>query len=346
MSDFRNELMVDEHSIEEKTGNLQTKSRLKKTAFLLLKIGITFFLFYFIATKIQLTEIRAEFNEINWTAFAVGLALTIPNILIQHYKWRYLVHILKKDISHSDIFGSLMCGFSIGLVTPGRLGELGKGLFLTSVRRSEITGMSIIDKVFSQLALSVFGLIGMLLMIEFQFQHGTEIKLLITVFGILLITVLAMTVFFPERVRDLIRSSKKLFHYAPFREKIFSLISASENFKKNHFVPSFIYALTFQLIIYVQFYWFINAFAPMPFGEGLIGASSVMFAKSLLPVALMDLGVREGASIYFLGKLGVSASAAFNASIMIFLSNVLLPGVVGLFYLVHFNFFKRHEPRV
>ncbi|MBX7150324.1 flippase-like domain-containing protein [bacterium] len=322
------------------------KNSLKKTLLLLIKIGITVFLFYFIATKIQLTEIRAEFSEINWNAFGIGLAMTIPNILIQHYKWRYLTHILNPAISNRDIFASLMCGFSIGLVTPGRLGELGKGLFLTSVRRSEITGMSIIDKVFSQLALSVFGLIGMVMMIEFQFQPGTEIKTLVIIFGVLLITILSMVAFVPERVRDVIRSSKKIFHYAPFRDKIFSLISASENFKKHHFAPSLAYALIFQLIIYVQFYWFINAFTPMPISDGLIGASSVMFAKSLLPIALMDIGVREGASIYFLGKLGISASAAFNASIMIFLSNVLLPGVIGLFYLVHFNFFKRHDSRV
>lgn len=338
--------MVDERSIDDPAGGSQAKNGTRKMVFLMIKIGITAFLFYFIATKIQITEIKAEFSGIDWVAFAVALAMTVPNILIQHYKWRYLTHILNPAITNRDVFASLMCGFSIGLVTPGRLGELGKGLFLPFVRRSEITGMSIIDKVFSQLALSVFGLMGMLLMMEFQFQPGVEIKLLVTVFGILLIAVLVMVAFFPERVRDLIRSSKKLFHYAPFREKIFSLIAASENFKKHHFIPSLAYALLFQLIIYIQFYWFINAFTPLSFADGLIGASSVMFAKSLLPVALMDLGVREGASIYFLGKLGISASAAFNASIMIFLSNVLLPGVIGLFYLVHFNFFKRHEPRI
>ncbi|MBL7959396.1 flippase-like domain-containing protein [bacterium] len=311
--------------------------------FFLFKLLVTLGIVALIFNKIQFTEIQAEFKDVIWLPLAAGMAMTVPNILIQYYKWRYLVHLLDRKISNSTIFTSLMCGFSIGLITPGRLGELGKGVFISSNSKSQLTGMAIIDKILSLWALSVLGVISLFYLIEFKFSFSLWSKSLFMIIAVLFVVLLLILVFQPSFLRTLIHLSKKMVARAPFREKIFSLISASDFFKKHHFMPSFYFSMIFQLIILFQLFLFINAFTGLTAVESFLAGASAMFVKSLLPIAVMDLGVREGAVIYFFGKYGIPASSAFNASIMLFLSNVLIPGIVGLYFFTKYNFFRRHE---
>lgn len=64
----------------------------------------------------------------------------------------------------------------------------------------------------------------------------------------------------------------------------------------------------------------------------------MMFAKTVIPpVSLGELGIREGASVYFLTILGESASVGFNASIFLFFINVLIPSLIGFILLMKKN---------
>lgn len=308
-----------------------------------LKIGITAGVIALIFNKIPLTEIHAEFKEVHWIPLMAGMAMTIPNIFIQYYKWRYLVRLLEMDISNAQIFSSLMCGFSIGLVTPGRLGELGKGVFIRSSFKTQLTGMAFLDKILSQWALAVLGVISLFYLIEFKFSFSGFATTFFLILSIMFVLFLMVLVFQPSYLRRVIDISKRLAAKGPFSERVSALISASDNFKKHHFMPSFYFSLTFQLIILFQLYLFLQAFTNMPWPDAMVAGASAMFVKSLLPVAVMDLGIREGAIIFFFGKYGIAASSAFNASIMLFLSNVLIPGIVGLYFFTKFNFARRRE---
>lgn len=332
-----------ENPVPEENPPVNVTKTASKKWMLAVKLLVTIGIIILIFNKIRFTDIRAEFKDVSWLPLAAGIFMTIPNILIQHYKWRYLVHLLDPGISDSRIFTSLMCGFSIGLVTPGRLGELGKGVFIRSQSKSQLTGMAIIDKILSLWALAVLGIISMFYLIEFKFAFSFFSKLLFLMISIVFVVLLLVLVFQPSFLRKTIHLSKRLAERAPFREKIYSLISASDYFKKHHFMPSFYFSMVFQFIILLQLFLFVNAYADMVLPDAFMAGASAMFAKSLLPVAIMDLGIREGAVIFFFGKFGISASSAFNASITLFFTNVLIPGILGLFFLTKYNFFHRHE---
>jgi uncharacterized membrane protein YbhN (UPF0104 family) len=313
----------------------------RKRWLFVIKILITLGIIALIFNKIQFTEIRAEFKDVNWLPLLLGVLMTVPNIFIQFYKWRYLVHLLDRNISNSQIITSLMCGFSVGLVTPGRLGEIGKGVFIRSQSRSQLTGMAILDKILSLWALAVLGVAALFYLIEFKFSFSPYVTVIFLILSVIFVAFIMVLVFQPSYLRKMIDWSKKLAARAPYREKIFSLISASDNFKKHHFMPSFYFSLIFQGIILFQLFLFVNAFSGMAWEDAMAAGASAMFVKSLLPVAVMDLGIREGAVIFFFGKYGIPSSAAFNASIMLFLSNVLVPGIAGLFFFTKYHFFHR-----
>jgi len=64
----------------------------------------------------------------------------------------------------------------------------------------------------------------------------------------------------------------------------------------------------------------------------------IMFVKTVIPpISLGELGIREGASVFFLTKFGELPSVAFNASIFLFLINILLPALVGLILMLKKN---------
>jgi len=64
----------------------------------------------------------------------------------------------------------------------------------------------------------------------------------------------------------------------------------------------------------------------------------IMFVKTVIPpISLGELGIREGASVFFLTKFSELPSVAFNASIFLFIINILLPALVGLILLLKKN---------
>ncbi len=63
----------------------------------------------------------------------------------------------------------------------------------------------------------------------------------------------------------------------------------------------------------------------------LWAANLIMFAKTIIPpISFGELGIREGASVYFITLMGESASVGFNASIFLFIINLLIPALIGV----------------
>ncbi len=313
---------------------------MRKILYFILKSVLTVFILYYIIDKIQVTSLKTEWYGISWFPLITGMVLTMPNVYIQHLKWKYLVRIIHPDLPNRQIFQSLMCGFSIGLVTPGRLGELGRGLYIHTDNHSPLIGLAIIDKMFSLIALaliSVFGLIFLNLMTGSVFEL---IEYFILVMVMLFIVLLMAMLAAPSVLRYFIRLFKRAVYTMPLYKKLFALVSAADHLKKKHAAISLFYGVAFQCVIYIQFYWFLTSFTDANFFPVFLYTNLAMFLKSMLPIAVMDLGVREGAIIFFLGKMQVSSAAAFNASVLLFLSNVLLPGIIGLYYMTKYHFHK------
>ena len=76
-------------------------------------------------------------------------------------------------------------------------------------------------------------------------------------------------------------------------------------------------------IVLTQYSLLANAFESISIIDTFQAISSTLLIKSMLPISLGDLGIRESAAVFFLGKVGAKSATAFNASILIFLINVL-----------------------
>jgi hypothetical protein len=65
----------------------------------------------------------------------------------------------------------------------------------------------------------------------------------------------------------------------------------------------------------------------------------MMFVKGFIPaVSLGEVGVREWLSSFFITQFGELNAVGFNAAMFLFIINVLIPSVPGLFLM-----FKKHR---
>ncbi|PSQ80600.1 MAG: hypothetical protein BRD40_04260, partial [Bacteroidetes bacterium QS_1_65_9] len=90
-----------------------------------------------------------------------------------------------------------------------------------------------------------------------------------------------------------------------------------------------------------QFVLLARAFSPdAPVGLLYGGVGLIFFAKHLIPsLTLMDVGIREGAAVFFLStQLGLPQATAFNAAFFLFLLNLVAPAALGAPLLLRLRF--------
>jgi len=230
----------------------------------------------------------------------LAAALTPVGVLLQWWKWRRLVQAGLPDIGELDILRSLFTGFGLGLLTPGRLGELGRGTGWPGVRR-RATALAAADRLLSSLVTLTAGAVYVLWVMPVFWggMAGLGIGLGLAILGVC------------------------------WRRFGSRLVMSIVDVPRTSWVGNLIAAVLFNFVFCVQMFCLLRSTDVI--APGVLGAVPAMFAlKTLLPISFMDLGVREAASVVVFGSVGVAAATAVQASLMLFGLNVLLPGLAGL----------------
>ena len=289
-----------------------------------IKIVLATLILYVLIDKISLQQITGALRHARLDLILLSLALLPLNIFFQFRKWRLLVHLVK-PAAWTEILASLLAGFSLGLITPGRLGEFGRSVFIKNSDWKQLTGLIVIDKLFAMVMVYLFGLIGFRFFLEKSANNLLWRPVLVAL--ILLLLLIIFLILHPDIIRAmLVKVQPRLtrFHF------IEQLTSAYGRFSRRHAYALFGWAICHVFTYLLQFYILINAFAYIGLVDGFLAVASAFLAKTLLPISFGDLGVRESAAIYFFSQFGISRAAAFNASFLLFLINILLPSIVGM----------------
>ncbi len=304
----------------------------KKTwLFLFLKIFIAAAALFFLFSKIRIDDIRGAFeNPQNPWWILAALLLLLPNLLLQWIRWHFLLREIQPDVRFSESASSLFGGMVVGLITPGRIGELGRSLFLKRIDRLHALGMVFLDKLYAFFVILVSGLWGLVFMLLHTFDSTRFIVWPLMAAAILLTVVVISVACHPQWIRGLLYHISLIF---PIRDNLKRFIHFMDGFTPRRARQFLSLTMGYYSVYLVQFCFFAWAFAKAPLPHVLSATSATLFAKSLLPISLGDLGIREGAAVYFFLKFQVSKVAAFNSSILLFATNVLIPSVLGLLFL-------------
>ncbi len=262
---------------------------------------------------------RLGFHGLGW--LALGVLPGLASVGLKSWKWLVALRPLYPEVGFGQALRSYLGGIPLSVLTPGRVGELSRLVFL---ERPELVswrgaGSLVVDKL-SDLAALVWwlalgmwlagpGWLGLVL-------GGVALALsplgwwLRVAPG--LVARLPLPARWRERLGDMVPAPGD---YPPWR--VWALLGLG--------LASF-------GVEWVQYWALFNALAPAGTGVTLaetLAAMSLATVANLAQISFAGLGVREGLAALLLWER-ISAAAAAVGSFLVFLCDVALPGVVGL----------------
>ncbi len=302
--------------------NIYVKNR--NLFLILLKIMISAGLLTFILISVDIKKTVSVFTSADKFLLLPAFLLGFINIFLQYLKWRLVCRSLLNENNAGKILTSLFYGFSAGSFTPARIGEyIGRAVPFADKSLIEITSAVFIDKMFSLFIVLILGSLSFLLFMKSGVVTISAFIFLTAILLYLLNNGLILT------IKDILLRWK-------WSRKIFSGLALFKQMNNRFRLQLIFLSLLFYLCFIIQFALLVSAFSHHYDLLSYVWTGSlVMFAKSIIPpISFGELGIREGVSVYFLKRIGETAAAGFNASIFLFLINILFPALIGLIFLL------------
>ena len=250
--------------------------------------------------------------------------------MFQSLRWKILINCSGNAINKKEVLYSVLSGIAIGSITPGKVGEVGKAFFIKSIDKKTLFTYAVYEKIYSFFLIILFGIISLFFLKNHIFIIGSFFNFVINSLLLLLI----IFILFVLMKSDIF--FKKFFNLPAVKKlRIFEKLKIEINSipNLNFFTVSI---LTF-LVFSVQFLLLILSFENSEIFITLNAVFFIYFAKHLFPISIGDLGVREALTILTLSSIGIGKSAAFNASILLFLINIVIPAVFGSILMIKYR---------
>ncbi|MBP6870584.1 MAG: flippase-like domain-containing protein [Bacteroidales bacterium] len=291
----------------------------------------------------------AERQDVKWI-LALMMLLMFINWGIESFKWKLLISRIE-HVSFFRSFKAVMAGISVSLFMPNRTGDyLGRVFILEKGNHVEGIFSTIIGS-FAQMIITFgIGLLCLLTFTDHYFRESLNIGEYMFMSLVFLVPVMVFALIMIYLKVGVL--AEFLSRFLPGRwprlkknAAIFSRYSAGE--LSRVLLLSFLRYIVFS----TQFYILIRVFgAPVPAAEGFVLIPVIYLAMALVPTfALVELGVRGTVSLFIFGlyfeKAGIVDPqillAPLAASSLLWLINLVLPAVIGTFFVFSLKFFRK-----
>lgn len=286
-------------------------------------------------------DIKISFTDKNQFILMIAAFLLVTvNILLEALKWKIQVKPIE-DISLGKSYISIFTGMTAGMFFPNRMGNfLGRIFILEKGDRIKAAMVTIVGGFAQMIATVCFGLLALLFFIE-------KNKLLIF-FGIIIIISLLIIMYFKIHLLKYLQ----LFIPKRFKEKTKSYIEIFSQYDKKELTEILIISFARYLLYSFQFVILIWAFnVPLSYINAMIPISLTYLMMMIVPyITITEIAVRGSISILIFEKWlmmnGINSSLSamvFSASSLLWIFNIAIPAVIGLFLTNRLKFFRKNE---
>ena len=319
----------NENTVREKS--LFTKfSENKFTTLTKFVIGIG--LLFYIIEKVNFNDIINNIKNVDFGLLLAAMGLTFINISLQYFKWKLTSKTILSENNNKKILYSLFYGISAGAFTPARVGEyFGRAVEFKDKPFLQVSAATFVDKIFTMLMVLFWGMVASMLFLRIYYNvtFYTTVPIFTILFAFIFTT-------FSLLQKDIVQNffKEKLSNRTKLKKWAINL-KVLKNLDKKFSYKMLFLAFLLHVCYIMQFAILTSAFSKHSDWLNFIWAGNlVMFAKTIIPaISLGDLGIREGASVFFIKKIGYAGSVGFNASLALFFINILFPALIGLILL-------------
>jgi hypothetical protein len=281
-------------------------------------------------------------NKLNqWAVFRVLsliFLLMLVNWFLESLKWQYLISKVE-EISLYKAVESVFCGLTWAVFTPNRIGEYGGRIFFLSPRKriQGIVAMSV-GQIAQMVVTNVLGSIAILWFVN------RFLKLDFLLF-IALTFLVAIFCFFFILFYFNIRWLEGLLNNIKFLKKFNRYFSVLNQYHQKELVIIMLLSLSRFAVFTSQYLLIIHFLIPqLTFTDSALMVFILFFIQSALPsLDLLDIGVRSLTATYFFGFITQQEIAIMASTALIWLVNLIIPAILGSFFVFKLNFFDQHH---
>ena len=284
----------------------------------------------YIITRINFKALLVQFKNINLYFLFTAISMNLFLIFVKAIRWKAFLIQQNLSISTKSAFSIYLSSLYIGFITPGRLGEISKALYL---KQKQVTsfykGLSgaIMDRLLDLYFLILLGSVGVYYLskgkginLEFVFLFVIVLSLPIIILHPKVLNLLTHVLFrkiSPKKFKDKIRESVN-----EFIEGINQIIN-----------PFLLYGILLTVFSYSLFFFQCFLIAKSIglqisyFELALI--MSIVNIITLIPISISGLGTREASMIFLFKLIGLSTETAISFSLLIFFVFFICGGLMG-----------------
>ena len=296
----------------------------------MLKVLATVVLFALIGIFLEPERVWIILRQLQPQSIVTVVGLSLIGLAIQWRRWHLLLASVRQQTTAQESLLSLLVGFALGLASPGRIGEVGRGLILSSDplssdplssdSRAASIGAATADRLCSAAISIALGLTALVWLTPVPGTVVVVVFCAIILVGFRLITG-------KNRGGGGIKDSSPQAR-TTLRSFMVEAMATMVRVPRGLWLRSLGLSLTFQILLCFQFIMLATDW--MNSSTELWLAIPVIFAaKALLPIAFLDLGVREAASVFVFAKLNFDPAVGFNCAILLYAINVVVPAIAG-----------------
>ncbi|WP_407453748.1 lysylphosphatidylglycerol synthase domain-containing protein [Methanobrevibacter sp.] len=328
---------------------MNSKAKIIKFTEILIKIVIVLLGIWILYKKIfhnqnitqLMTDLKSSVTSTqNYILILLAFLLVSVNIYLEGIKWKVQLKPIE-DISKWKSFLSIFTGMTSGMFFPNRMGNfLGRIFMLEKGDRIKAAMVTIVGGMAQMIATVSIGLLASIFFVNKYF-------ILILIASILIIATLLIMYFnihllkyfqflIPKKFKEKTKEYFEIFSLYKKKELLMILTFS--------FLRYFLYTLQFVLLI-----WAFNI--PLNYLEAMIPISLTYLLMMVIPfITITEIAVRGSVSILVFEKWltlnNISTSygmMVFSASSLLWIFNIAIPAVFGLFLIHRFKFFRKNE---
>ena len=287
-------------------------------------------LFLFNSSKIYLLILTILLMFVNWSLEAA--------------KWKMLVSRIENQTFFQSLKG-VLCGLSVSVFTPNRVGEFSGRIFLLSkanrIDATLLTFAGNVSQLFVTLLMPVISFLvwrlsnsGTISAINLIAQNESEYLeqigilnavSLVSAFSFILALCLILLIYL-------------------FRNKITNkYLQIVKTIDRKEWLLLLVLSFIRYLVFFAQFHFLLLLFdVNISMKNSLIMIPLVFYVITIIPTfTLTEVGVRSSAALFFFSLISTNSDGILSASLMLWIINLALPAVAGLLFVFQLKFFRK-----
>ena len=291
---------------------------------------IGLFILLFILSRIDFSQLLDTLFRVNIYYLLLAVVLNIPQLFFKSYRWNYLLKQQKINYSPLQSFMVYMSSLYVGFMTPGRIGEFVKALYLKSDKGISISkGFSsvLLDRLFDLYLLIILGFIGI-------WQFGILGKLSDTFLILSIIVILVPLIMLNKQLMG--KLTKLLYNLAVIKKVKGKIEESSEDFygglnqliNPKLLVSGLLTCLGY-FMFFIQCYLIVIA---MDLPINFITITLFMAISNLIsfiPISISGLGTRDATLIFLFSLIGLEPELAVSYAFLVFITFLVAGGLIG-----------------